>query len=188
MPIKTAFLYWKTIFVSAKIRSHACLFRGTQSSLSLKNCGNVIILMGLMKSIKKIGTFGPSLADLSVDVKITCRSFVSKESNPSRNLFVATQRNMICLLFNFEDFFSPLKNEKVWKLYVESKPCSQGLRKVWKSRGEKWSKAFWSFDYIPAKIWRGGRSPLLPLSSDGPENKGCDIVIFIGVQPYTTWH
>jgi hypothetical protein len=89
---------------------------------------------------------------------------------------------MICLLFNFEDFFSPLKNEKVWKLYVESKPCSQGLRKVWKSRGEKRSKAFWSFDYIPAKIWRGGRSPLLPLSSDGPENKGCDIVIFIGVQ------
>jgi hypothetical protein len=29
---------------------------------------------------KKIGTFWPSLADLSVDVKITCRSFVSKES------------------------------------------------------------------------------------------------------------
>jgi hypothetical protein len=56
--------------------------------------------MGLLKSIKKIGAFGPSLADLSVDVKITYRSFVSKESNPSKNLFVARELSQITFAFS----------------------------------------------------------------------------------------
>ena len=127
IPMKTAFLYWKTIFVSAKIRGHACFFPSTPSSLSLKKMCQCYYSDGFNEINKENWHL---LAKFGWFVKMTCHSFVSKES--FERSFCGCSKEYYTLGIQFGGFFFAAHKWKGMKI-CRKQTCNIGVRVLWRS-------------------------------------------------------